>query len=107
LLSSPKDFVFLREIKFSLNLFLILKIALGHERRSYSTIDIQFLVPMQVLYVMYNDSNLNFNKRKPSMWQNEIKRGNNDFNPLGVYVLTNPFIWKGNISVVQIIMCME
>jgi hypothetical protein len=52
LLSSPKYFVFEREMKFSFNLFLILKIALGHERRAYSMIDIQFLVPMQVLYVM-------------------------------------------------------
>jgi hypothetical protein len=52
LLSSPKVFVFLREMKFSLNLFLIPKIALGRERRTYSMIDIQFLVPMQVLYVI-------------------------------------------------------
>jgi hypothetical protein len=52
LLSSPKDFIFLREMKLSFNLFLILKIALERERRAYSTFDIQFLVPMQVLYVM-------------------------------------------------------
>jgi hypothetical protein len=52
LLSSPKDFVFLREMKLSFNLFLILKITLEGERRAYSMIDIQFLVPMQVLYVM-------------------------------------------------------
>jgi hypothetical protein len=52
MLSSPKDFLFLREMKLSHNLFLILKIALKHERREYSTIDIQFLVPKQVLYVM-------------------------------------------------------
>ena len=44
---------------------------------------------------------------KPSMWKNESKRGNNDFNPLSVYVLNNPIIWRGNISVVQITMCME
>jgi hypothetical protein len=52
LLSSPKDFIFLREMKLSFNLFLILKIALEHARRAYSTFDIQFLVPMKFLYVM-------------------------------------------------------
>jgi hypothetical protein len=29
------------------------------------------------------------------------------FNPLSAYVLTIPFIWRGNVSVVQITICME
>jgi hypothetical protein len=29
------------------------------------------------------------------------------FNPLNAYVLTIPFIWRGNVSVVQITICME
>ena len=44
---------------------------------------------------------------KPSTWKNESKRGNNDFNPLSAYVLTNPFMWRGNLSVVHIKICME
>jgi hypothetical protein len=38
----------------------------------------------------------------------KTKRGKNyDFNPLSSYVLTNPFIWRGNVSVVQITIRME
>jgi hypothetical protein len=81
---------------------------LGHERRAYSTIDIQFLVPTQFLYVMQNDSNLKFNQIKPSMWKNETKkRKNNDFNPVSAYVFTNPFIWIGYLSVVHITIFVE
>jgi hypothetical protein len=109
LFSCPKDFFFLREMKFFLNLFLILKISLGHERRAYSTIDIQVLVPMKVLYVIKKKKipTYTLSQRNPSMWKNESKRGNNDFNPLSAYVLTNSFIWRGNISVVQITMSIE
>jgi hypothetical protein len=42
------------------------------------------------------------------MWQHESKRGKiMIFNHVSAYVLNIPFIWRGNVSVVLITICME
>jgi hypothetical protein len=93
LLSSPKGFSLFKGDEIVLQSFSDSQSCLEAREKSILSDCYPTSGPNASLVLLQMIPTYIFSQNKPSMWQNESKRGNNDFKPPKcLCVLTNPFI---------------